>query len=110
MQAATQAIDTIKSDPSRREHVGRLSQMIRQRLSIEAGEIESQVPIIPVHIGDDGRALARSHELRDKGFYVPAIRPPTVPAGTARLRISISAAHDQEVIESLLSELVQRQH
>ncbi len=50
-------------------------------------------PIIPVVLGDEEAALAASAELLDQGLWVPAIRPPTVPPGTARLRVTVSAAH-----------------
>jgi 8-amino-7-oxononanoate synthase len=57
--------------------------------------------IIPVVLGDEDAALAASRELLDAGLYVPAIRPPTVPLGTARLRIALSALHTDAMIERL---------
>ena len=59
-------------------------------------------PIVPVVYGDDQRALDASAALLDRGLLVPAIRPPTVPAGTARLRIALSAAHTAEQVERLV--------
>ena len=73
---------------------------MRELLSIEVDEIEATVPIIPVIVGADQQALVASNHLRKAGFYVPAIRPPTVPDGTARLRISLSAAHDESMLAS----------
>ena len=58
-------------------------------------------PIIPILIGDNHRALAASRRLEEHGFLIPAIRYPTVPRGTARLRISISAAHSAEAVHAL---------
>jgi 8-amino-7-oxononanoate synthase len=52
-------------------------------------------PILPVILGEDAAALAASAQLLEDGIYVPAIRPPTVPAGTARLRVAFSAAHTE---------------
>lgn len=58
-------------------------------------------PIIPVVMGSEAAALAASAALLERGFYVPAIRPPTVPPGTSRLRVALSAAHTRGMIEGL---------
>ncbi|MFO0561935.1 MAG: 8-amino-7-oxononanoate synthase [Polyangiales bacterium] len=58
-------------------------------------------PIIPVMIGDDARAVSVSLALLERGFFVSAIRPPTVPRGTSRLRITVSAMHTEDEIERL---------
>ena len=65
----------------------------------------SETAIQPLLVGDDGQALAWQTRLRDKGFWISAIRPPTVPRGTARLRITLSAAHSREDIDALLQAL-----
>jgi len=65
----------------------------------------SLTPIQPMMIGDDSAALQASQCLREAGFFVPAIRPPTVPEGTARLRITLSAAHTEAQIEGLVNAL-----
>lgn len=62
-------------------------------------------PIQPVAVGDARRALAISDALRARGLWVVAIRPPTVPAGTARLRVTLSAAHSDAELERLLDAL-----
>jgi 7-keto-8-aminopelargonate synthetase-like enzyme len=62
-------------------------------------------PIIPIILGSDDRAVAASAALRDHGVWVPAIRPPTVAPGTARLRITLSAAHTSGHIALLLEAL-----
>ncbi|HEY5012593.1 MAG TPA: 8-amino-7-oxononanoate synthase [Acidimicrobiia bacterium] len=62
-------------------------------------------PIVPIIVGDDHRALAASASLLELGFLVPAIRPPTVPVGTARLRVALSAAHTAAQVEGLLAAL-----
>jgi 8-amino-7-oxononanoate synthase len=56
---------------------------------------------VPVPIGEADAALAASRALEDEGFLVVAIRPPTVPAGTARLRLTFSAAHPDAEVERL---------
>jgi 8-amino-7-oxononanoate synthase len=58
--------------------------------------------ILPIIVGDEARALAVSTALEEKGFLVAAIRPPTVPAGTARLRVTFSATHEEAQVDALL--------
>lgn len=101
VQAAIDAFDSIRTEPQRRQHVTDLSRRLRQRLSIQVSEIESGIPIVPVMMGADQMAVAASAKLREAGFFVPAIRPPTVPEGTARLRVSLSAAHTTEMVDQL---------
>ncbi|WP_455366432.1 8-amino-7-oxononanoate synthase [Kaarinaea lacus] len=69
--------------------------------------MESSTPIQPLIIGDNARALTLSQQLFDHGFLISAIRPPTVPANTARLRITVSAAHEEQDVDLLLSQLEQ---
>lgn len=66
-----------------------------------------KTPIIPKILGTNEAALAASTALEDAGFLVPAIRYPTVPRGTARLRISVSAAHAPEVVDALAARLTE---
>lgn len=100
--ASIAAIDSFRTEPERRHRVGQYARQIRSRLSIHAAdENEASVPIIPVMMGDDERAVDASERLAEAGFYVPAIRPPTVPIGSSRLRVSVSAVHDQSMIDEL---------
>jgi 7-keto-8-aminopelargonate synthetase-like enzyme len=57
--------------------------------------------ILPIVLGDDGRAVAASRALLDRGLFVQAIRPPTVPEGTARLRLTLSSAHTRDEVSAL---------
>lgn len=66
-----------------------------------AGLPEASSPIVPLVLGSAKAALEASRTLRSQGFFVPAIRPPTVPEGTARLRFAFSAAHREADIERL---------
>jgi 8-amino-7-oxononanoate synthase len=63
---------------------------------------------VPIVVGDDRAAVARSEALEATGLLVPAIRPPTVPVGTARLRVSLSARHTDEQLTALLAALGER--
>jgi 8-amino-7-oxononanoate synthase len=62
-------------------------------------------PIVPVMMGDESSALAAASMLLEHGLLVPAIRPPTVPAGTSRLRVALSAAHSDTMIDCLVAAL-----
>jgi len=73
----------------------------------ESRDSQPGTTIVPVILGDAGRALAVSKALENKGFLVSAIRPPTVPAGTARLRVTFSAAHEEKQVDALLAALAQ---
>lgn len=69
--------------------------------------LPSRTAIQPVLIGSDADAVAASLALREAGLWVPAIRPPTVPPGTARLRVSLSAAHTETDVAQLATQLSQ---
>ena len=66
---------------------------------------ESPAPFLPVVLGSEARALEVAAALWEAGFLVPAIRPPTVPKGTSRLRVSVTALHAEEHIDSLVEAL-----
>ena len=101
--AALAGIREIRTGAERRQRVQQWARYVRSELSIDvANDLEASVPIIPVVVGTDARVIEVSAQLAKSGFYVPAIRPPTVPEGTARLRISLSAAHRIEMIDELL--------
>ncbi len=67
--------------------------------------LASTTPIQPIVLGDNARCLAAAQALAGRGLFVPAIRPPTVPAGRARLRVTLSALHDDAAIDALLDGL-----
>ena len=94
--AAREALAVRRREPQR---VARLQRWIA-RLS-EALDQAAETPIIPFVLGTDAAALGAAEELLTAGLYVPAIRPPTVPEGTARLRISVSAEHSKSDVEKL---------
>ena len=104
--ATLKSLQLLRSECWRRKHLNRLIARFRQG----AGEIglslmDSPTPIQPVLVGSSERALALSAALRARGILVGAIRPPTVPAGSARLRITFSAAHDEAQVDHLLDVL-----
>jgi 8-amino-7-oxononanoate synthase len=66
---------------------------------------DSCTPIQPIILGQNARAVATAERLLEMGYWVAAIRPPTVPAGSARLRVALSAGHAEEEIDGLLDAL-----
>ena len=109
LAAATRAaLEVSQRESWRREKALALVQRLRRGLSDFFPELRLLVPgttIQPVILGDSGRALAVSRALENKGFLVTAIRPPPVPAGTARLRITLSAAHEESQVDGLVAAL-----
>lgn len=77
------------------------------RANIDAIAPRSSSPIVPLIVGDEGEALDASERLLERGFLVPAIRPPSVPSGTARLRITLSAAHEPDEVQALRAALAE---
>ena len=77
----------------------------RLRSSVDRVRLGHPSPIIPIVLGDEGAALRASQQLLECGLLVPAIRPPTVPVGSSRLRVALSAAHTDEQITALLDAL-----
>ncbi len=78
-----------------------------RRFTLALGAREAQSPIVPIIIGESEAAMAASRRLQAEGFLVSAIRPPTVPEGTARLRATFCAAHRDEDIDRLAALLRQ---
>ncbi|MGH8744611.1 MAG: 8-amino-7-oxononanoate synthase [Burkholderiales bacterium] len=100
------SLDLIQAEHGRRTRLASLVALLRQSLRLKSWRLlESQTPIQPLIIGDAKAAMSASQALAETGFLVPAIRPPTVPQGTARLRISVSADHTIEDIGQLANAL-----
>ena len=105
--AATLASLRIVQDESwRRDRLEALVRRLRAgAVSLGLSLLPSRSPIQPLVLGDAERALAWAQALRARGILVPAIRPPTVPRGSARLRITLSAAHEEADVDRLLDAL-----
>jgi 8-amino-7-oxononanoate synthase len=95
--AATAALNVIERDPAYAAEPLRKARLFARALNLP----EAQSAIVPVIVGDTDAALKASDLLRDQGFLVVAIRPPTVPVGTARLRFAFTAQHPDADIERL---------
>jgi len=91
------ALQVLSNEPGRGRTVLRLAAALRHRLQEEGLDtLHSRSQIIPILVGDNERTLRISEKLREKGILAIPIRPPTVPAGTARLRLSVTFAHTEE--------------
>jgi 8-amino-7-oxononanoate synthase len=96
----------LQDEPWRRERVlGHVARFRREAVTLGLPLLASGTPIQPVVIGSEAAAIAASESLRKQSLWVPAIRPPTVPAGSSRLRVTFSAAHSENDIDRLLEGL-----
>ncbi|MDN5862420.1 MAG: aminotransferase class I/II-fold pyridoxal phosphate-dependent enzyme, partial [Salinisphaera sp.] len=115
--AARKGLALLREEDWRREHLFALIARFRagcERLAVDVGPPHAvrqtphaATPIQPLVLGSEARALAMSEALWQRGYLVTAIRPPTVPAGSARLRITITAGHDEGQVDGLLDALAE---
>ena len=106
--ATLKSLELLRTESWRREHLNKLIARFREgAAAIGLTLMDSATPIQPILIGDSARALRLSALLRARGLLVTAIRPPTVPAGSARLRVTLSAAHSEAQLELLLQALAE---
>lgn len=107
LSSAIAAIKIIRRDNALQKKLKENIDLLRQKIAENGltamGDAGS--PIIPILIGDSKRALDCSKKLLDLGIYAPAIRPPSVPAGKARIRITVNALHSNEEIKELAGKL-----
>jgi len=88
-----------------RDRVWSLAGRLAHRLGTHPDTITPPSPIFPILVGSEAAALQAAHDLRTAGYFAPAIRPPTVPRGQSRLRVTVSAAHTPEQIDGLAGAL-----
>lgn len=101
------SLDIIEHEEWRRERLVQLISLLGARLSsVPFALLPSKTPIQPIIIGEAAATTLASAALERRGIFVPAIRPPTVAAGSARLRVSLSAAHSPEDVEQLAAALL----
>lgn len=104
--ATITALKILRQEPNLRKRLWANTDYIKSRLEEMEFNLRGSVSsIIPIMIGDTKQTVVISQMLWNKGFYVPAIRPPTVPQGQSRLRLTITAMHTREQMDGLLREL-----
>lgn len=104
--ALIRSLELIEAESWRRDQLARLSRRLIDGLRLRRWQLaHSPTAIQPLMIGANHEAMAASGALAEEGILVPAIRPPTVPEGTARLRISLSAAHQEADVDQLIAAL-----
>ena len=104
--ASIAALDIIRDEPHRRRRLLDRAEKFRAELVSQGWNIgESSTQIVPIVVGDSQLALTFSASLAEAGFFVPAIRPPTVPQGEACLRVSLSFAHNDAQMRGLIEAL-----
>jgi len=104
--ALLESLELVRREEWRRDRLRELVRQLKARLQVRRWRLEpSDTAIQPLIIGANAEAVAVAEALARGGLLVPAIRPPTVPAGTARLRISLSAAHVPDDVERLVAAL-----
>lgn len=106
--ATLKSLALLQSENWRREKLNALIAQFRkgcEQLGLQL--MDSDTPIQPILIGESDKAVAMSQALEKQGIFISAIRPPTVPQGSARLRVTLSAAHTEAQVEQLLSGLAE---
>ncbi|QKC86818.1 8-amino-7-oxononanoate synthase [Mesorhizobium sp. NZP2077] len=104
--AAATALDIIADEPERRERLARLVALAGKRAG-KLGLPASGSQILPIIVGDNSRAMALAQALQARGFDVRGIRPPTVPEGTARLRVSLTLNVSEDNVSALFDALAE---
>lgn len=105
--AALESLQLLSDEPFRREALWRNLGALKSRLSAGGFDVmASETPIVPLTYGTETAALRMSERLAEAGYFVPAIRPPSVPKGTSRLRITLCAMHSADEVEGLGKQLL----
>jgi 8-amino-7-oxononanoate synthase len=97
------ALELVRTSDDRRARLKELCEAFVSLARSRGFDPTTEGPVFPIRVGDAGRAIAASRALWDRGFFLPAIRPPTVPEGAARLRVSLTALHEPGDVEALVT-------
>lgn len=102
--AARRAVALVQQEPERRRRVLALAERLRRELRAAGGIVgDSCCQIVPLFVGEARQAARLSRRLEEHGFLIPAIRPPSVPEGSARLRLSATAAHTEADVRQVVA-------
>ena len=103
--AALEALIIVKNEPLVVKQLNENTAYMANKLQSMGIECDDETPIFPIIVGDNERALSLAHELEARGIIITAIRPPTVPVGESRLRMTVTAAHSQEQLDYVANTL-----
>ncbi len=103
--AALEALTIVKNEPLVVKQLNENTAYMANKLQSMGIECDDETPIFPIIVGDNERALSLAHELEARGIIITAIRPPTVPVGESRLRMTVTAAHSQEQLDYVANTL-----
>lgn len=103
--AALEALTIVKNEPLVVEQLNENTAYMVNKLQSMGIECDDETPIFPIIVGDNERALSLAYELELRGIIITAIRPPTVPVGESRLRMTVTAAHSQEQLDYVANTL-----
>lgn len=99
------ALEIVAREPHRRETLLNNARFLRDGLAALGFEVRGSSQIVPVIIGENDRVLRLAEAFQSRGYWVLPIRPPTVPQGQARLRLTVTFHHDEDMLRRLLSEM-----
>ncbi|WP_027577898.1 8-amino-7-oxononanoate synthase [Bradyrhizobium sp. Ai1a-2] len=103
--AVQEALSILQQEPERQQRLASLVAFTHRELALRGGQSPSRSQIVPYIVGDNARAMALAAALQARGFDIRGVRPPTVPAGTARLRISITLNVGEDDVQAMLDAL-----
>lgn len=103
--AVREALLILQQEPERQQRLAKLVTFTHREIGVRGGQIRSASQIVPYIVGDNARAMRLASRLQARGFDIRGIRPPTVPAGTARLRISLTLNVGEDDVRAMLDAL-----
>ncbi len=105
--AVREALSILQEEPERQQRLASLVAFTRREIEARCGRSSSGSQIVPYVVGDNARAMTLASAMQVRGFDIRGIRPPTVPPGTARLRISLTLNVDEDDVRAMLDALVE---
>lgn len=99
------SLELVRDEPARRKTLLENAAFFRRELKKRRFSIKGRAQIVPLVLGETKKVISLSRKLRDRGYWVFPIRPPTVPQGQARLRFSLSYDHKREILKKLVSDI-----
>ena len=100
------SLEVIRKEPWRRERLLTAAEYFRSALKEKGFKVIGVSQIVPLVIGENSKTLEAANALREKGYWVLPVRPPTVPEGQARLRFSLTIYHEKEILDGLINDIL----